>query len=333
MQIAYLIGNGFDIALGLKTRYSDFYDYYITVESDSALVNRFKTDLAKGMQEADKWSDFELALGSYLENLSDNKEFDELTGDIRSQLSTYLKSIQNDFSSESNLKESRHIFLEHLFRPEEQLRGRSKENLRQFYSSINKRPIYYNVINFNYTNTIEQILGVTRFSNEYINMNHKVNVGNSERVLNALYHVHGTVFEDMVLGVNDDEQINNLNFRENRDIRSEFIKAECNLAQDHGVELKCINLIKVADIICIFGSSLGKTDQIWWDLVAEQVRNRNCRLVVFDYQQDYSPLISSRRTRFKREVMYKIFGDNQPNDLSDKVLFDINSGLFKWGRS
>ena len=29
MEIAYLIGNGFDLNLGLKTRYDDFYDYYI----------------------------------------------------------------------------------------------------------------------------------------------------------------------------------------------------------------------------------------------------------------------------------------------------------------
>lgn len=29
MNILYLIGNGFDLAQGLKTKYTDFYPYYI----------------------------------------------------------------------------------------------------------------------------------------------------------------------------------------------------------------------------------------------------------------------------------------------------------------
>ena len=29
MKVVYLIGNGFDLNLGLKTSYSDFYTYYL----------------------------------------------------------------------------------------------------------------------------------------------------------------------------------------------------------------------------------------------------------------------------------------------------------------
>ena len=31
MNILYLIGNGFDLSLGMKTRYEDFYEYYCTL--------------------------------------------------------------------------------------------------------------------------------------------------------------------------------------------------------------------------------------------------------------------------------------------------------------
>ena len=32
MKVVYLIGNGFDLNLGLKTSYSDFYTYYTAVQ-------------------------------------------------------------------------------------------------------------------------------------------------------------------------------------------------------------------------------------------------------------------------------------------------------------
>lgn len=32
MNITFLIGNGFDINLGLKTRYVDFYDFYLVYD-------------------------------------------------------------------------------------------------------------------------------------------------------------------------------------------------------------------------------------------------------------------------------------------------------------
>lgn len=47
MNITYLIGNGFDLNLGLKTRYRDFYDYYVKQPSNDDLIKKFKNDLEK----------------------------------------------------------------------------------------------------------------------------------------------------------------------------------------------------------------------------------------------------------------------------------------------
>ncbi|MBK7465948.1 MAG: hypothetical protein IPJ43_03540 [Saprospiraceae bacterium] len=40
MEILYIIGNGFDINLGMKTRYSDFYTYYKTTNSKSEAIQK-----------------------------------------------------------------------------------------------------------------------------------------------------------------------------------------------------------------------------------------------------------------------------------------------------
>ncbi len=45
MNILYILGNGFDINLGLKTRYSDFYKYYIGIESKDENIRKLKIDV------------------------------------------------------------------------------------------------------------------------------------------------------------------------------------------------------------------------------------------------------------------------------------------------
>ena len=38
MGVTFLIGNGFDLNLGMKTRYTDMYDSYIKSESKSTVI-------------------------------------------------------------------------------------------------------------------------------------------------------------------------------------------------------------------------------------------------------------------------------------------------------
>ena len=38
MQTVFLLGNGFDVNLGLKTRYAEFYDYYLNIRTENENV-------------------------------------------------------------------------------------------------------------------------------------------------------------------------------------------------------------------------------------------------------------------------------------------------------
>ena len=57
MNILFFIGNGFDINLGMKTRYSDFYKYYKDIESKSNVIQKLKEEIAERIVN---WSDLEL---------------------------------------------------------------------------------------------------------------------------------------------------------------------------------------------------------------------------------------------------------------------------------
>ena len=79
MNITYIIGNGFDINLGLKSRYVDFYKDYIKRSStdDAVYIQKFRNEINEFVkQDSNKkdentidWRDLEVALGHWTEKL------------------------------------------------------------------------------------------------------------------------------------------------------------------------------------------------------------------------------------------------------------------------
>ena len=64
MNVTFLIGNGFDLQVGLRTRYIDFYKVYIVPnEKDSPAILKFKEQILKDEAHGWRnWSDFELGM-------------------------------------------------------------------------------------------------------------------------------------------------------------------------------------------------------------------------------------------------------------------------------
>lgn len=332
MNTVYLTGNGFDINLGLHTRYSDFYDYYLTKPTENKVLVKFKNHLTDEINSTDKWSDLELSLGEYLQQVSSVDEFDVLIDNILDDLAEYLKSVQQNFKStqEKNLNNLRGNLLKHLFMPERFMGSRDRAKLQNFYETLSSSTNAFNLINFNYTNSFETILGLEDESNEHRNIQQKMIIRNKDYVLNSMFHVHGSVNTDMVLGVNDSSQIHNEIFQDDADITNQFIKPDCNLVLRHGVELACEKLIEEADVICIFGSSLGVTDEVWWELIANQVREKDIRLVIFEYNPAIRKLNAARGERRRNELIERIFGRNAPESIKDKVYVTFNSNIFSF---
>lgn len=75
MKITYIIGNGFDINLGLRTGYENFYNWYIGQSSkkDSDVVKKFKNEINNYIEKKGteiNWSDLESGLGKYSSEVS-----------------------------------------------------------------------------------------------------------------------------------------------------------------------------------------------------------------------------------------------------------------------
>ena len=72
-MVTFIIGNGFDIQMGLNTRYSDFYKVYTEIkEKDSELIKWFKGEISKDWEN---WADFELGMGRFSKEFNNTHDF------------------------------------------------------------------------------------------------------------------------------------------------------------------------------------------------------------------------------------------------------------------
>lgn len=201
-RITFFIGNGFDINIGLKTKYKDFYQYYWL-----KMANK-KSKLANDINgNYEKWADLELGLGQYTEkiNVGEIDTFLDEEDNLEQTLAAYLEgeckkvNIDNPQKKQTIAKQMQ-VYLQNFLKD---INNEQKRYINRYLSKT-KEGILYSFINFNYTDTLDKCLNATEeiFSSE---------IG-SHRADNGLYyshkigthiHIHGTTSEEMVVGVND----------------------------------------------------------------------------------------------------------------------------------
>jgi len=322
MNTVFIFGNGFDLNLGLKTSYNDFYQFYFNEKSNNKNINKLKDNISKGINN---WADLEIALGNYTENLKSLEEFDEVYEDIGEKLSIYLNEQENSFEPS---KFDSEVFLKCLAFPEEHIPFADKEKILDFKESYKANYWKINIITLNFTSIIEKLIG---------HDGSKINIGHFDKqtpiTLDTIEHLHGYVDNRMVLGVNDLSQIKNKSFHENLDITDSLIKNNCNQASKHKIDNLCESQIYSAKLICIFGSSLGETDKIWWELIGNCLKNK-CYLIIFSITEQIPSRLEHKKARREREVKNLFLSrtslnDEEKKEVYDKIIIVTNSDIFK----
>ena len=321
MNILYFIGNGFDLNLGMKTRYSDFYDYYLAINSNSNSVNNLKSNISKTIEN---WSDLELELGKYTEKIETIEEFDEVFEDIVERLADYLQQVESTFDLSKIDKKKLFDFFTF---PENSLLKADTDILHAFKDNWKSSQWNVNVITLNYTTSIEKLIE-DKMKGVQIGTHHNV----YPIVLQGIEHIHGYTDKRMIMGVNDISQIANTSFHGNQDILEAIVKKDCNQAQKHTIDNICKQHILSANLICIFGSSIGQTDNLWWDLIGNQLKD-NCNLIIFDKREKISArmghLVARRERALRKSFLERIkLTEEEKENISSKIFIAINSDMF-----
>lgn len=321
MEILYIIGNGFDLNLDLKTSYNDFYQYYKTVDTSNDNVQKLKENISKTY---DSWADLELALGSYTQYLGKIEELDDILLDIGEKLSKYLHLEEEKLE---NYEINQRKFFDYLCYPENLFLPADKENLLEIKNKWKNHQWNLNIYTFNYTSVIEKIFGDKQ---KNILLAHH---GNSIPIqFGEIKHIHGYLDNDMVIGVNDASQVKNESFRSNRDVLESIVKSECNRANRSNIDRQLTNKIHTANLICIFGSSIGETDNKWWEIIGERLKY-DCHLIVFTKGAEIPPRIRHMQARAERTIRDSFISKTNLTEklmesVEEKIFIGLNSGIF-----
>lgn len=322
MNILHIIGNGFDKAMGMKTSYPEFYEYLKSLpEKGSSLLELMKKDIGANNQY---WSDMEEALGQFTSKIESGQEFIEFYYELSDRLQEYLAQDLASFTRSEKLKGK---IISDLLNLDRNLGDIDKAPFRNFANTVSK-PITVYVMSFNYTDTLEKILA---YDNKTA-----IGFGNNN-TLQPIVHVHGVLNDSIIIGVDNDMQIANKNFRDNDDLKDLLVKVQSNQVMKYNRHAECEKLISNADLIVLFGVSMGETDARWWKIIGEQMlKKKTLRLIQFLYSPNaISPTrrqltgAVERRQRSDLKKKLNISEKEWSDELDKRIFISVNSKMFK----
>lgn len=326
MNITYIIGNGFDVNLGLKTRYQDFYDYYQNQSSPSEEVKQLKANIDRNKEN---WADLELALGEYTPNFKDPNSAIDVMVDLCKHLTEYLK-LQSRFIPQSNEKIKEEM-LRCLANPNEFFLPADQEQIQSYYSNSLLAHSKITILSLNYTPSIERILDYK--GNQPISIDSNDSWLGYGTKVHPVLHPHHTLNGTIIVGLNDESQIANQTLLGDEKFKEYFIKPACNKMLSFRTEDQCSDVINNSDLFVVFGSSLGATDKLWWQKIANRMVNSNSLLLLFIYNREMERtgrrLGEQKRTVINNFVSHlEGYTDTQIEDIKRKTLVSFNSGIF-----
>lgn len=291
MRVTILIGNGFDLALGLRTRYMDFLEHYRVSDKDIASVHKMKEIIDDDRKKALKrWSCAEEAFGRQkFSQYGDDVVLvlDECETDFQSALTSYLKQEERRFKipqgRESVIRREFRTGVLRLISLCKALTPHQKDN-----------PSFISFIDFNYTSILDELLVDPSAPTKNAVLGRNVPKEPDAVRFGMPCHVHGSLRMDNILfGVDDSSQILDDKLKDAAESVGYLIKPE----MDRGTGVRqgevASRLIDIADVIIVFGMSYGKTDGRWWSQIVNHLfKDKASAVVLCPYVEELPKMMS-----------------------------------------
>lgn len=262
--ITFMIGNGFDRACGLESRFIDTFDSYRSAktEGDSCeAIKRFKNNI---WENKEKWSAFEMELADYAPEFKSSEALVACISDYRAHLRRYLKNEQDGF--DVRLKDAT-------------IEKKVAEEMRRSF-----RDYYKGVVSDEFGERIQEALGF-RIESQYISFNY-TNV--FDRLLQLVYpgkvviHVHGTLDgEDEMLGADNRQQLRELHYELDKDAERNIIKPAFANQFRRRQKTNALRAIENSSVICTYGLELGASDRTWNHAIKEWLKKDTSHYLVY----------------------------------------------------
>lgn len=329
MNVTWILGNGFDLALKLDTGYRSFVDnVYLNPTRDDPLRDELvkRIDDDRALSDGSHWSDLEALLG---------------------RASNYYKGEEGLFNE--TFEEMQDSFIEYahaqeLRLPEDlpkEVIGEFRESICRFFTRFvqNDRAsfpinelipgnIAHRFISLNYTTTFDRLLGMAKSGHTPI-YTHRSNGSLYNETAEDVLHLHGAITDagrkEIVFGVSEASQIACQTYADNPDFCELWVKSVKNnsiYGNNKNEQMK--RVVADSDVFCIFGSSLGETDKYVWHEVGQRLLSyRHTFLVLFVHKMPDRLSERSSIYQSKRDEALSRFA--QAADISDDDFASIRT--------
>ena len=314
MHVTFLLGNGFDLNVGLKTSYRNFRDAYLKQRGGDKIAKQCRQIIRRDLQNnEDLWSDMELALGglsAYFPEEGDplakgRRKYCQFLKHIQCSLNAYLLAQVKRIDVTSNQDAICREFEKALACPFEGLKDLQLQQMQDWWKNHTKEAVNYHFLNFNFTPTFEQCRKTFEdrtFRRQGSPFIRRVNRRKVVDTMEVTRHVHGKLNDCIIFGVDHPEQIYNTRLCDDK-VHAGIIKPIINCQLKNGQATEAEKLICQSQLIVIFGMSLGQTNLTWWRIIANWLAsNEQNRLIAVESGPDYKTEIPDPVFHCKEKV-------------------------------
>lgn len=331
MNITFLIGNGFDINLGLKTQFEHFLNWYIEQSSDGDEdIVKFK-ELIHG--DIKTWSDLEFTLGQKTNTapLDDAKVFVKCKRNIDKALYTYLQKQNSEYVFSESTEKAVSVFSNSLLNAHTFTNQRTQNKVLKLLTKYSSENRVHHLIDFNYTNYVDRL---------YKALNSTITTRtfgkfNAADIKGQLIHLHGELGYSMIIGVNDPSQIANETYRTNERVLDCLIKSQMNYTSGDLKDDTAKGVLEKTLLFYVFGMSIGATDKIWWCKVKDALlKQPEAMLIIINYDSEYDPTFPYIEKEFSDDVIKRFFDVTEATDeerakLMPQIVVKFNTDMFR----
>ena len=325
MTITCLIGNGFDLGLGLKTRYLDFLPWYLSRKSLKSNAVKWLCGQIENSKD-ETWGDAEMAFGQLpFSDAGDDVAgiVDETLIDFQKDLSLYIGLQQNRMSIAADERSDvRDKFVASVIKSL-YLDAGSTANVDLQFALRRQQVIDLNFVTFNYTRTLEVLLGGAASSGVF-----QVPISGRENAyvrVAPICYVHGSLRDrNSVLGVDNVDQIFDQKAIVHCETTGMLLKPRTDVLLDYGFEKVAKEMISQSNRIVCLGLSYGASDVRWWEYIYHiLLQNENRRLLLSPYfRENRSCETSAEQSVIARGVRNAFL--NSIADKNETAVYDLS---------
>lgn len=314
--ITFLIGNGFDRGVGLKSGYDDFYKLYLTPgsgyhpgdEKNQKFDDRGLVEVLNDARTMKKynWADYEKGLGLH----SQDKRYEDR--EARKRLMKQNDNFQAMFYKYLEQREEKMVFAMTGKKGEydeggktkharlKKVKGTMEHALKSFYENIGQdgskkvaEAIKTNMINIFQDGKFVPIEQKRRYQFVCFNFssvldNCVAQIKDPVLEIGPVHHVHGSLKDrnsTKVMGVNDLGQMGPTFAYEDEDIRHLHKWRMMKFHGDQSQYETGVKMVWESDVIVLYGISLGETDKVWWQTIYQWLKEPAHQLVIYEYTE------------------------------------------------